>query len=482
MKAPRRKWAWIAPLIGILFLSIPSNSLAEEDSSVLDSGLIDAENIEGESEEDSGFEHGFDFGTYGRVNVAGDVRGGRGDPVNVVTHGSRLEETTYLELYFYYRLKFESGMKMKMGITLAFFEEFFHFSGQLDSTVIAVREAYVEALNVGGLDGVHLWAGSRMYRGDDIHLLDWWPLDNLNTIGGGLGYEFDNIRIDFHGGVNRLRNNFQFQEVEVVGRGYDTATVTTLDRQRTILSCKLTHQFMDLGGGLGLKYKLYGEFHHLPPGVLRQEDQSDQNLPEDLGGVIGAQLGLWGWGRNSFVNLFLRYGRDLGAYNEMAVPWGLDRERTTAGAQDFILGFSLNWESKWIGLMGGGYYRYFQDADPNQYDLDDYQEFILVARPHIFVTDWFHQAFEISYQQRLSSGFSPTSGDQESPALFKFTVMPVVSAGRSTYGRPQFRLIYTLSYLNFGARDLYPLGDERRDNTLQHFIGFGVEWWINAIY
>ena len=26
-----------------------------------------------------------------------------------------------------------------------------------------------------------IWAGSRMYRGDDIYLLDFWPLDNLNT-------------------------------------------------------------------------------------------------------------------------------------------------------------------------------------------------------------------------------------------------------------------------------------------------------------
>jgi hypothetical protein len=27
-----------------------------------------------------------------------------------------------------------------------------------------------------------------MYRGDDVYLLNWWPLDNLNMVGGGARY------------------------------------------------------------------------------------------------------------------------------------------------------------------------------------------------------------------------------------------------------------------------------------------------------
>ena len=39
----------------------------------------------------------------------------------------------------------------------------------------------------GTYDNITMWAGSRMYRGDDIYLLNWWPLDNQNTVGGGIG-------------------------------------------------------------------------------------------------------------------------------------------------------------------------------------------------------------------------------------------------------------------------------------------------------
>ena len=30
-----------------------------------------------------------------------------------------------------------------------------------------------------------------MYRGDDVYLFDFWPLDNLNTVGGGAMYSFN---------------------------------------------------------------------------------------------------------------------------------------------------------------------------------------------------------------------------------------------------------------------------------------------------
>ena len=45
---------------------------------------------------------GFDFGSYGRVGIGSDLRGHSGYGVNVVSHGSRLEEPAYLELNFYY--------------------------------------------------------------------------------------------------------------------------------------------------------------------------------------------------------------------------------------------------------------------------------------------------------------------------------------------------------------------------------------------
>ena len=65
-----------------------------------------------------------------------------------------------------------SEIKSKVVATLALFPPFFHFSGdELQS--IALRNLYAQAIYKDWT----LWAGSRMYRGDDIYLLDWWPLE-----------------------------------------------------------------------------------------------------------------------------------------------------------------------------------------------------------------------------------------------------------------------------------------------------------------
>ena len=66
----------------------------------------------------------------------------------------------------------------------AYSGDLFHFTGNFSQN-FAIRNAYAEVENLG-ISGLSLWAGSRMYRGDDIYLLNFWPLDNLNTIGGGV--------------------------------------------------------------------------------------------------------------------------------------------------------------------------------------------------------------------------------------------------------------------------------------------------------
>ena len=40
----------------------------------------------------------FQFGSYGRVMAAGDGRGGPGRDADITSHGSRLDEDTYVEL------------------------------------------------------------------------------------------------------------------------------------------------------------------------------------------------------------------------------------------------------------------------------------------------------------------------------------------------------------------------------------------------
>jgi len=426
---------------------------------------------------------GFRFGTYGRVGLSGDLQhGSMGRSVNVVSHGPRLEEPPYVELDLGYLFE-RAGSNIpsfRVVSTLAFLEDFFHYNGRFDAR-IALRNLFVEATNVL-TPHLSLWVGSRMYRGDDIYLLDYWPLDNLNTLGGGAGLTLGHTRLDLHAGVNRLEDDYQFQTIEVPDPRIGTDAVVVLDRQRTVVSLRATHQLPHLLGPASVKVMLYGEVHHIPSGTLRREPDYREALPSDLGWVAGTQLGLWGLGQNGSANLWLRAAGGLAAYGEMAIPFGQGSDKRSTDAREVVLALSANYERGLLGLMAGGYLRYFRDADGIVDDPDDGWEYVAALRPHLFFNRYLQGVFELSYQGRRPNGLDPDSQSHLVPGVFKFSVIPTLSWDRGTYSRPQLRLVYTVSYLDQGAQLSFPREDPRRGVAVHHFLGAQVEWWYNSSY
>ncbi len=426
---------------------------------------------------------GFDFGSYGRVGVGADLRGHEGYPTNVVSHGSRLEEAPYLELDFYYSrtIHDDPAKRWRLVLTPAFAAgDLFHYSGDFTSH-LAIRNAYVETQNLG-LPGLRLWVGSRMYRGDDIYLFDYWPLDNLNTVGAGASYQRRKFEVALHAGLNRLDDLFQYETLEVPPRGLGPAGQSTvLDRPRFVASLKLTQQF---GNFPGAKVSLYGEVHVLPSGEYTDPTtRAKTPLPADLGWVAGAQLG--GWLRPYvFLNLWLRVAGGLAAYGELTVPTGLDPTRKVTDAREVVGALSANWESKHVGVMLGAYVRRFNDAGPGPYTPASYTEGIIAVRPHVYLSEYFHTAVELSYQARQADGVDFVANRVLTPQVFRFSVLPLVAPlGRGTYSRPQIYLIYTVSVMNNDARiALYDPTDFRYSNGVVHYIGTGVEWWFNSSY
>ena len=184
----------------------------------------------------------FEFGSYGRVYAASDLRGGTGRGTNVVAFGPRIvDEGSYAELELRREDRWSEKVKGRVVATLALFPPFFHFNGKPEQA-IGVRNLYAQ----GTYDKLTMWAGSRMYRGDDIYLLNWWPLDNQNTVGGGVGapvYKSEGYEtiLQLHAGQQRLDNPYQFQQTPVVAPfGFGTVDVTKLDRPRTIETLKIT--------------------------------------------------------------------------------------------------------------------------------------------------------------------------------------------------------------------------------------------------
>ena len=434
----------------------------------------------------------FVFGSYGRVQVTDDTNGHPGRSTNVVAYGPRLFEPSYGEMYLSYTINTPDGFGSKVLFTLALFEPLAHYSGDYEQTW-AVRNMYAEAWGfVPYVPWLHIWAGSRMYRGDDIYLLDFWPLDNLNTIGGGLIFDWNGLDVRAHAGVNRLNDDYQFQTIAVPGATFGSGEKVFLNRQRWITSGKTTYELANLYNDFGMKFSLYGEFHHLGKGrripeelisenvPLYEPNTIDRELPEDEGWILGGQVGFLGFGPASHLNLFARWAQDLAAYGEAGVPFGTKNDGSAKGAYELVTGLSANWEFKWAGILAGGYLRKFKDADVNKYDTDDFIEGAFVLRPVVFLTEHLHQGFEFSYQQHYPFGLNPNGDEHEVAEVFQYSIMEIVSLGRGSYRRPQIRFVYTISEPNGSAQDTFGSTGLRRPDKTEHFLGFGVEWWFNS--
>ena len=219
---------------------------------------------------------GFDFGSYGRVSIGSDLRGHSGHGVNVVSFGSRLENprtwnSTSITAAPSATIRRSAGVWCSSLATRAIC---FTRPGIFAELCDPQR---LRRSRKPRVDGLSLWAGSRMYRGDDVYLFDFWPLDNLNTVGGGAAYALNQKRtlLQIHLGMNRLADFYQFQQIQVPARRLPgsttilsqrsaTTTVTTLDRQRLVVSAKATQFLRNLSDLPNAKFILYGNFTICP--------------------------------------------------------------------------------------------------------------------------------------------------------------------------------------------------------------------------
>lgn len=428
----------------------------------------------------------FEFGSYGRVYAASDLRGGLGRGTNVVAFGPRIvDEGSYAELELRREDKFSDKVKSRIVATVALFPPFFHFSGKPEQA-IGVRNLYAQ----GTYDKATIWAGSRMYRGDDIYLLNWWPLDNQNTVGGGVGgpvYRSDDgsqeTILQGHVGQQRLDNPYQFQQIPVVAPiGFGTVDVTKLDRPRTIETFKATHFVRPGGGPGGFKAILYGELHQLAAGVFRDPlTNVDRGLPNDSGWMLGSQLTYFTGKRDTFGSLVMRHSRGIAAYDPLAVPITFALDRTVSGASETQVAASGNFETDDFSVMAAGYVRFFRDGSPGDTSTQKYDEGAIVARPNVFFGEYFGLSVEGSYQQRRIAIQNPNGDGPLTASVFKAGVIPYFSpSGRGSFKRPQIRLIYVASFRDSGTRGLYPVEDVFARRSVEHFAGVGAEWWFNS--
>ena len=440
-----------------------------------------------EAERDAGFR----FGSYGRVLAGSDLRGGKPQKVSVVAHPPRIIEDSYLELEFSYGFLRDNDdyVIVRPVITLAFDGTLFHDTGEFDAHP-ALRNMFLDA-RLG--DDLSAWVGSRMYRGDDIYLFDYWPLDDINTVGAGVQYTprvhimggEEKLEGAAHIGFNRLLDDFQFQQIDVPNPVQGATTVDQLNRQRTVASATVAYISIPDGNAIGAKLKVHGEYHALPAGTRKRMDGTLENLPADSGILVGAELGTFGFSNDKrfrrHLNLFTRYAKGLAAFDELAPPTTFDASLKTSRANEFTFGVSANWDMALANLMIGALSRRFVDADTNTTDSDDGWEYAVDARPLAKVGHDVFVGGDISYQARFPEGLNNITLRAEDPAVFQIAPMLVWSPmGPSSYDRPEIRLVYRAAHLNQAALDLYVPDDPRHGHPWQHFLGVQAEWWFNS--
>jgi LamB porin len=433
------------------------------------------------------------------VLAGSDLRGGKPERIAVVAHSPRIVEASYLELDLSYGFESASGVRMRPVITLAFDGTLFHDTGDFDAHP-ALRNMYLEA-SPAGVPDLTLWAGSRMYRGDDIYLFDYWPLDNLNTVGGGGYWNFggydgnaENPRAQLaaHVGFNRLLTDFQYQTREVPNPEQGATVVTQLNRQRTIASADLLLNWPDYYERAHGKIKLHAELEGIPSGTrLRPGDSSEEHLPADYGTTLGIELGMWGFAPRDeianharYLNLFARWSRGLSAYDILAPPTEVDTSlKTFPSASEIVFGAGGAWDTSRWNIVVGAESRRFVGAGPRTDNPDDGWEYALDARPLLRMDGDFYAGADLSFQARFPRGLNPTSQLAEDPAVTQIAPMIVYSPmGSTAYSRPQIRFVYRAAFLNQGALDLYVPDDPRHVHSTQHFLGFEAEWWFNSSY
>lgn len=437
---------------------------------------------------------GFSFGSYGRVSAASDLRGGSGREANIVAHGSRLDLASYAEIQLERRDKWGSSyglgsVSSNVVFTMAFAGPFFHETGVFEAKT-AVRNLYADTKGIFHKN-FSAWIGSRMYRGDDVYLLNFWPLDNLNMVGGGVKMGFDTsseeaTSVALAVGLGRAQDPFSYQTIASSSpTGFGADQVLLLDRPRVVTSLKLQHlEFFKQGSGAipGLKLVLYGEQHAMARGVRLNESNIKEELPSENGTLVGGQIGWFAGERDVFVNLFLRYATGIAAYGDKTVPSALSMDKSTAGAHETQVALSANYETGPFGVLVGGYFRGFKDASGNPYSRNTFNEGSLVVRPQYWFGEHVGLALEGSYQA-LAAASVRDDGSKERASMWRFGIVPFLTpAGRGSFTRPHFQLIYLLTSRDEGARLRYAPDDKFARRSNEHYLGLTVEWWFNSSY
>jgi maltoporin len=438
---------------------------------------------------------GFTMGAYGRVGVDWNFEnngsiGRRLNLNNMGSVGGRLEEQDYLEL----------ALGTKFGLEKTDDQSFVYFQtrvavwsnslsliGNTNSSdpgglTFALPELFVEAKNIGG-SGINLWAGSRLYRGPDLHIADYFYFNDHS--GQGFGAEYKNTRFVglFISSTDTSSTLPPYFYLNIA-----TGTPSAALRHRTLWAVE--HDFHLNENNV---LTVLGEAQKLGNGGYGQDTTSIYNYPSDYGLVMGARLDTkFGLDKKSFNRIALRYGSGIANGGE----GGNTRTWYTFGApnmenlnykgaysvslvEDYFHQLNQrNWlEAYLIGVVSKGGAE-GNGLSPTYWEKEVYnrkRELTVGCREAFQVREYLRLLFEAHYSQRQD-------GDNDWASVTKFSFCPtVVPTGVNDFwARPEIRLVTSVAFYNDYAQEtLYsPYLEYVGSQKVGYYFGIKAEFWI----
>ncbi len=411
----------------------------------------------------------FEFHGYLRAGTGGNSEGGDQVCFQAPGAGSKYRLGNECEIFTELGLSalvFEgdAGEYFKIHSLMAFVVEGEQDFEQFDP---ALREIWVDAGNLFGgfLEGSKIWAGKRFYRRHDVHITDFFFWGQGGRTGGGIedvDLGFGKLALAYFRDSNDDLDQLSFELVDP-GTGLGTGVVQTIDGQTINVNDRAVSS---------LDARIYGidvnQGGQLTLGV-------DARFAEESQPGFDANHGF-------MLNLIHFQGEVFGGFNKLALQYGQGAAANLTDASDDTLDQSnfsfrlveqvqVDVTQEWSG-MGTFVYEY------KERDIDaDTQHWISVgARPKYHFTDYLAVAFE--------AGFDYVDPDQGDPrALAKFTLAPMIQAGRGFFARPSLRLFGTFSVFNDAARNRGAVLAGNGDNPFgddNHAFTFGIQteaWW-----
>jgi len=437
-------------------------------------------------------------GSYGRVGVDWNFENGgsigrRLNLNNMGSIGGRLEEQDYLEVVpnFNWNPKEGDNTQIYAQLRFSFYTTSLSTFGNSTSTSLgglafAMPEIYVEARNING-SGVSIWAGSRLYRGPDIHIADHFYFNDHS--GQGFGVEFKNTRLStvFVASTDTTATVPPYFYLNI-----KTGTPSTALRQRVVVVAE-----QDLKINEKNSLTLLGEVHRMADADGDVEiDSVEQrvNFPSDYGFVIGLkhqhQID------NMLPGSFNDFSARLGTGIANGGDGGLSKTWLTFGAPDTISqnfngAHSLaitdhavfNFSNKYTlngyvifthskgAADGNGLSKTFFGREVYNRKID----FTVGFRNEHYLNDYLHLLTELHYSQRKD-------GDNPWASMLKFSVAPVfVPTGeRDTWARPHIRGVVSVArYNDFAMESLYsPYLEFTGSRRWGYYFGVKAEWWV----